>query len=310
MARRSPPAPAYRSPEDKKKDRLDFKTKGFSKGGKLSRQEAVKAVPRPPPRFSGPSRQPQQPSGKGLSIPKTWRAVVGHHAIKEAFQIRPKTIRELWLKNGFETSLELREFEEIARAKNIKIQIKSEGVLDNLCSTHQGAALLKEGQPEWDDSLVKKNSTFLILDGIEDPHNLGAILRTSWLMNVDGIFIPENRAAHLTPTVHKVACGGAEHVPVECCVNFSVPIEKLKQQGFWIFGLSHKAEKTIFDFKLPEKIVWAIGAEDKGLRSTTERLCDELVSIPQVSNAASYNASVATAIALTETFRQHRLSQK
>ena len=247
---------------------------------------------------------------ESVSIPKSWRIVVGHHAIKEAFQVLPKATKELWLKTGFESSLELREFEKIAREKNIKIQIKSEVSLDRLCSTHQGAALLKEGQPRWDDSVVKEFSTFLLLDGIEDPHNLGAILRTSWLMKVDGIFIPENRAVQLTPTVHKVACGGAEHVPVESCVNFSQSVEKLKEQGFWIFGLSHKATKTVFDFKIPEKIVWAIGAEDKGLRSTTERLCDELVSIPQSSNAASYNASVATAIALTETFRQHRLSRK
>ena len=262
---------------------------------------------RPPSRFTGPSRPPQ---ADNTSIPKSWRMVVGHHAIREAFQILPKTTRELWLKSGFESSPELREFEEIAQKNKIKIQIKPEATLDRFCNTHQGAALLKEGQPGWDDSVVKDFSTFLILDGIEDPHNLGAILRTSWLMQVDGIFIPENRAVQLTPTVHKVACGGAEHVPVESCVNFAPNAEKLKEQGFWIFGLSHKAEKTIFDFKLPEKIVWAIGAEDKGLRSTTERLCDELVSIPQVSNAASYNASVATAIALTETFRQHRLSQK
>ncbi len=292
MARR-PPAKDSRS-SDFKKDRAPAK---------------VQARPpsRPPHRSAGPARAPQSDK---TSIPKSWRIVVGHHALREAFKVFPKTNRELWLKTGFETSPELREFEEMAQKAKIKIQIKSEATLDRFCSTHQGAALLKEGQPQWDDSVVKDFSTFLVLDGIEDPHNLGAILRTSWLMQVDGIFIPENRAVQLTPTVHKVACGGAEHVPVQTCVNFAPTTEKLKEQGFWIFGLSHKAEKTIFDFKLPEKIVWAIGAEDKGLRSTTERLCDELVSIPQISNAASYNASVATAIALSETFRQHRLSQK
>ena len=292
MARR-PPANNQRSSEFKK-DRDPAKAQ--------ARPQA-----RPPSRFSGSVRAPQSDKS---AIPKAWRIVVGHHAIREAFHILPKTNRELWLKIGFESSPELREFEEIAQKAKIKVQIKSEGTLDRFCSTHQGAALLKEGQPQWDDSIAKDFSTCLILDGIEDPHNLGAIVRTSWLMKVDGIFIPENRAVQLTPTVHKVACGGVEHVPVQTCVNFAPTIQKLKEQGFWIFGLSHKAEKTIFDFKLPEKIVWAIGAEDKGLRSTTERLCDELVSIPQVSNAASYNASVATAIALTETFRQHRLSQK
>ena len=298
MSRRPPPQ-TPRSQDTRKKDRT-------------AAQSPAKMTSRPP-RFSTVSRAPQIPRkghSDSSSIPKSWRAVVGHHAIKEAFQVFPKTTRELWLKKGFESSLELQAFEKTALDLKIKIQIKSEATLDRLCSTHQGAALLKEGQPQWDDSVVKDHSTFLILDGIEDPHNLGAILRTSWLMNVDGIFIPENRAVQLTSTVHKVACGGAEHVPVTSCVNFSPSVEKLKEQGFWIFGLSHKAEKTVFDFKLPEKIVWAIGAEDKGLRSTTERLCDELVSIPQASNAASYNASVAAAIALTETFRQHQLSMK
>lgn len=229
---------------------------------------------------------------------------MGHHAIKEAFNVSPKGLRELWLKQGWESSQELRDYEKIAREKQIKIHVKSPSFLDRLCASHQGAAVLKEGQPQWQES-TKNISTVLMLDGIEDPHNLGAILRTSWLMSVDGILIPEERAVGLTPTAHKVACGGVEHVPVESHVNFSVPIESLKEKGFWVFGLSHKAKKSVFEMKIPEKIVWAIGAEDKGLRITTERLCDELVSIPQATNAASYNASVAAAMALAETYRQH-----
>ena len=144
-----------------------------------------------------------------------------------------------------------------------------------------------------------------MLDGIEDPHNLGAILRTSWLTGVHGVLIPEDRAVGLTPTVHKVACGGVEHVPVEETTNFSNYAEDLKKKGYWIYGLSPRGKKSIFELDLPEKVVWAIGAEDKGMRVTTERLCDELVFIPQSSASASYNASVATAMALTETLRQH-----
>lgn len=235
--------------------------------------------------------------------------VVGHHAMKEAFHVRPQSLRELWLKQGWESSQDLREYEKWAREKKMKIHVKSPSFLDRICQTHQGAVLLKEGRPSWGETPAER-SVFLMLDGIEDPHNLGAILRTSWLMKVDGVMIPEDRAVGLTPTVHKVACGGVEHVPVESQVNFSAAVEELKQKGFWVFGLSHKAKKTIFDLKIPERVLWAIGSEDKGLRSTTERLCDELVSIPQATDAASYNASVATAIALTETVRQHRALQK
>lgn len=257
----------------------------------------------PTPRRKSP--RPPRPNDF-VNIPKSWRVIVGHHAIKEGFLTTPNTIRQLWLKQGFESSQELREFEKMAKERSIEVQFHPGAFLDRFCASHQGAALLKEGRPQLDESSSADISTRLILDGIEDPHNLGAILRTSWLMKVDGLYIAEDRAVGLTPTVHKVACGGAEHVPIQSVVNFSSSVESLKEQGYWVFGLSHKAKKTVFDLKIPEKIVWAIGAEDKGLRITTERLCDELVSIPQATDAASYNASVAAAIALTETFRQRR----
>lgn len=277
----------------------------------MNKRPHTHSKPHFPPRpHHGP--KPALPSTKPadfVSIPKSWRIIVGHHAIKEGFLVQPKGLRELWLKNGWESVQELREFEKLAREKGVKVHLKTPTFLDRICASHQGAALLKEGRPHLEEP-SQEVSTMLMLDGIEDPHNLGAILRTSWLMKVEGILIPEERAVGLTPTVHKVACGGVEHVPVEDHVNFSVPVEKLKEKGYWVFGLSHKAKKTIFDLKIPEKVVWAIGSEDKGLRITTERLCDELVSIPQATNAASYNASVAAAIAMTETYRQHLPSRK
>ena len=240
-------------------------------------------------------------------IPRDWRIVVGNHAINEALSIRPKEIKGLWLKNGWENSADLRAIEELARSKKIKIENKSESVIDKFGSSHQGAALFVDGAPAFDMQSLegREKSVVLILDGLEDPHNLGAIVRTSWLADVQGILIPEDRAVGLTPTAHKVACGGAEHVPVEATTNFSKYSEDLKKQGYWIFGLSPRGKRSIFELNLPDKVVWAIGAEDKGLRVTTERLCDELVYIPQSSTSASYNASVATAMALTETMRQH-----
>jgi 23S rRNA (guanosine2251-2'-O)-methyltransferase len=250
-------------------------------------------------------------SGKPLSDPllKDHRIVIGNHAIKEVLAVRPKAIRGVWLKQGWESSSELRELQEALKGLGTKIELKPESILDRF-GGHQGAAVFLKEAPELDRAslLAKSHSRLVLLDGIEDPHNLGAILRTSWLMGVDGILIPQDRSVGLSPSVHKVACGGAEHVPVEICGNFANPLEELKKQGFWVFGLSHKSKKSLFDFKMPEKIIWAVGAEDKGLRITTERLCDELVSIPQLSASASYNASVAAAIALTETFRQHQKS--
>lgn len=266
---------------------------------------------RAPTREGSPRGAPQPQNhapAPRVEIPRGWRTAVGTHAVNEALRTSKERIQEAWLEQGWERSQDLREIEKTLKADRVKIQIKPAAVLDRVSSQHQGIALHLDGRPrlDWNELAEKDPSILLLLDGLEDPHNLGAILRTAWLTGVHGVFLPEDRAVGLTPTVHKVACGGVEHVPVEREVNFTQSLEKLKEQGYWVFGLSHKAKKNVFQMTLPRKIVWAIGAEDKGLRVTTERLCDELVSIPQLDNAASYNASVATAMALTETLRQHR----
>lgn len=261
----------------------------------------------------GPRRGGDRPSSQGggarneNQIPRDWRVIIGTHAITEVLKVRPKKIKGMWLRQGWEDSAELRELNDLALSARVKIEVKASQVLEKFGSSVQGAAVFADGAPEFDMQGLQDldTSIVLILDGIEDPHNLGAIVRTSWLTGVDGVLIPEDRAVGLSPIVHKVACGGVEHVPVEETTNFAKYAEALKEKGYWIFGLSPRGEKSIFDLKLPEKVVWAIGSEDKGMRVTTERLCDELVFIPQASASASYNASVATAMALTETLRQH-----
>lgn len=234
------------------------------------------------------------------------RVVVGTHAVSETLKTNASKIQRMWLQKGFESSMELRKLEEESRTCGIPLELKAKEQLTKEFPAHQGAVLIVEGRPRlnWDDLVEKTESMVLFLDGIEDPHNLGAILRTAWLMGVDALFIPQDRSVHLTATVHKVACGGVEHVPVEIVPSFQASVEKLKEQGFWVFGLSHKASKVLYNFKLPEKVIWVIGAEDKGLRTTTEKLCDEMARLPQISAEASYNASVATALALGETSRQ------
>nr|BFD60533.1 23S rRNA (guanosine(2251)-2'-O)-methyltransferase RlmB [Bdellovibrio sp. CKG001]BFD63948.1 23S rRNA (guanosine(2251)-2'-O)-methyltransferase RlmB [Bdellovibrio sp. HM001]BFD68136.1 23S rRNA (guanosine(2251)-2'-O)-methyltransferase RlmB [Bdellovibrio sp. HAGR004] len=252
-----------------------------------------------------PQQQHSQP--RADYIPREWRVVIGTHAINEVLSVRPSQVKGFWLRQGWENSGDLRDMNDRAQKLRIKVDVKSEQVLEKFGPSQQGAAIFVDGAPELDlaslESLDK--SIMLILDGIEDPHNLGAILRTSWLVGAQGVLIPEDRAVGLTPTVHKVACGGVEHVPVEETTNFANYAEELKKQGYWIYGLSPRGKRSIFDLDLPDKVVWAIGSEDKGMRVTTERLCDELVVIPQASSSASYNASVATAMALTETLRQH-----
>lgn len=264
------------------------------------------------PSQSGPRRGGDRPQTGSASrnenqIPRDWRVVIGTHAITEVLKVRPKQIKGMWLRQGWEDSAELRGLNDLALEARVKVEVKASAVLEKFGTSVQGAAAFADGAPEFSmQGLEDRDSSIvLILDGIEDPHNLGAIVRTSWLTGVDGVLIPEDRAVGLSPIVHKVACGGVEHVPVEETTNFAKYAEELKKKGYWIFGLSPRGKKSIFDLQLPEKVVWAIGSEDKGMRVTTERLCDELVFIPQASASASYNASVATAMALTETLRQH-----
>lgn len=259
------------------------------------------------------SRSSQRPSfSDAQKGPKGARAVVGTHAINEVLKIRPKSIVEAWFVKNWESSQELREMSETLKKHRITPLLRPESQLSHICYTHQNAVLFVNENPKlnWEDLENKKTSMALFLDGVEDPHNLGAIMRTAWLTGVDAVFAPDDRAVGLTATVHKVACGGVEHVPFERQNQFSHSVEDLKKQGYWVFGLSHKAKKSVYELKLPEKVVWMIGAEDKGLRVSSEKLCDELVYIPQKSGEASYNASVATAIALAETMRTHVLLKK
>jgi 23S rRNA (guanosine2251-2'-O)-methyltransferase len=251
-----------------------------------------------------PAGKPKGPAGPAW--PRDWRAVIGMHAIEEVLSVRPKSIRQAWFKQGWETSADLKELGQALMSRGLKVESVPDSYLDKVSPSHQGAAVFSSETPEvnWGQIQNFDKAAFLVLDGIEDPQNLGAILRTAWLMGVKGVMTPEDRSVGLTSTVHKVACGGVEHVAVERTSNFSNPIEDLKKNGYWVFGLSHEGKRSLFDLEIPEKVVWCIGSEEKGLRSTTERLCDELVQIPQISAAASYNASVAAAIALTETYRQ------
>lgn len=242
------------------------------------------------------------------SYPRSWRQVAGTHAIQELINIHPKSVQVVLLQSNWKSSAELRILVEFIQSKKIKIEEKSEQQLQDISRSHQGAIAFSNLILDFDYSNYewKDKALVLALDGVEDTQNLGAILRTSWLMDVKGIIIPEDRAVGLTATVHKVACGGAEHVPLHQTNQFGNAFNKLKEDGFWVFGLSHKAKKTIYDINIPEKIVWVLGSEDKGLRGATEKACDELVSIPQSSPLASYNVSVAAALAIGETKRQWR----
>ena len=285
--------PPGKGPAPARKKDAAFDTRPFSTG-KHKSQSGLKDLD-----DNGP-RAPQ------MTVPKSWRHVAGTHAIMELINTRPKTVQTILLQNNWKSSAELREMVDIATKAKIKIEEKPEAALFPFCHSHQGAIAFSNENLEFDyeNTIWDDHGLVIALDGVEDPHNLGAVLRTGWLMGANGVIIPDDRAVGLTATAHKVACGGAEHVPIYRNNQFQKSFENLKEACFWVYGLDHKATKTIYDIKFPEKVVLVLGAEDKGLRTTTEKLCDELICIPQVSAGASYNVSVSAALAIAETKRQ------
>ena len=234
------------------------------------------------------------------------RIVVGHHACREVFKIRPHSIDKMWIAENWEKSSKLSTFMEQAEWNQVTVLEKSDRALMDLSNMPQGVALFVSETPELNFAALKSDSPALILaiDEVTDPHNLGAILRTAWLMGVKAVFAPAKRCCPLSPAVHKVASGACEHIPVEYVSQLHQELKRLKEQGFWVFGLDHRGSKSLWGTELPEKLVWVLGSEGKGIRSSTEKSCDELVSLPQLDPEASYNVSVAAALAISEHVRQ------
>lgn len=152
--------------------------------------------------------------------------------------------------------------------------------------------------------LVTETPVLVVCDGITDPHNLGAIIRTAEAMGAQGLIIPQRRSVGITSSVVKVAAGALETFPVARVVNLSRALEQLKADGFWIYGLSAENGKVVHTVKFSGSLVLVVGSESDGLSLLTQRCCDILVSIPLQGKTPSLNASVAAAMTLYETYRQ------
>ncbi|MCV2503349.1 MAG: 23S rRNA (guanosine(2251)-2'-O)-methyltransferase RlmB, partial [Neisseriaceae bacterium] len=150
----------------------------------------------------------------------------------------------------------------------------------------------------------------LILDGITDPHNLGAALRVADAMGLHAVIAPKDKSVGLNTTVSKVACGAAETVPYITVTNLSRTMKELKKRQIWIYGTEMDAKANLYDVDLPLGIAWVMGSEGTGMRRLTKENCDVLVSIPMYGTVESLNVSVSTGIVLSETKRQHILKLK
>lgn len=265
---------------------------------------------RPPQRNKSPLRNQASPAHH-RSSPSHLRTVVGIHAVKEALLVRPKMVTGVSFRQGYKSSQSLSEIAETAERQNRKIIEVSERQLNQYSDSHQGVMCEVAEVPELNrPRLTSASQAYLCaLDQVEDPHNLGAILRSAWLLGIQGLICDKDRSSPLSPSVHKVASGGCEHVPVDFVSDLQSDLKKLSDAGFWIYGLASEAKQTIWDINFPGKVIVILGAEGRGLRKSTLKICDELVHIPQTSETASLNVSVAAAIAFGELARQRSLAE-
>lgn len=201
-----------------------------------------------------------------------------------------------------------------ARDKNIVIQEVDKKKLDSLAgaSNHQGVVALVTAYKyaDIDDILQRakdrqEDPFVIVLDGIEDPHNLGAIIRTAECAGVDGIIIPQRRSATVNQTVYKSSAGAVEHILIARVNNINREIENLKARGLWIFGADADGGDFYFKTDLKGPIALVVGNEGKGLSRLTKEKCDVLVKIPMTGKISSLNASNAAAILIYEVFRQN-----
>jgi 23S rRNA (guanosine2251-2'-O)-methyltransferase len=201
---------------------------------------------------------------------------------------------------------------QLARSKSVPVRFEDRLQLDRLAGTreHQGIAALAAAKPalELEDLLAAKTSQGLLvlLDGIEDPHNLGAIVRTALAAGANGVVIPERRAAGLTDTVERASAGALAHLPVARVKNLVRAMEEMKEAGYWLIGLDERAEKKYTDADFLGQVGIVLGGEGEGLHELTRKRCDFLVSIPTSGPVRSLNVSVAAGVVLFEVVRQRK----
>ena len=244
--------------------------------------------------------------------------VFGIHAVNELIKRSPERFIELFLLKGRDDE-RLMPIINLSRKYGIPAQMVSRKVLDDKSEgeQHQGVvARVQQGktytEADLDDIIESAEKQgvppfLLILDGVTDPHNLGACLRNADAAGVQAIIVPKDNAARLTGTVRKVAVGAAETVPLVQVTNLARTMKQLQQMGVWIIGTAGETDTCLYDMKLSGPMALVMGAEGKGMRRLTRENCDQLVKLPMAGSVSSLNVSVATGICLFEIVRQ-RLS--
>jgi len=225
--------------------------------------------------------------------------LIGIHPVAEALRAK-RPLERIIIARGA-GGHRLQEIIDLARTNDTPVRFEDRGALDRLAGakSHQGVvALGAEKKYAQLEDVAAAAELLVVLDGVEDPHNLGAIIRTAHAAGAGAVMIAERRAAGLTETVAKAAAGALEHLPVVRVVNINHTLRSLKDDGYFIYGLDERGELAYDAIDWPEKTVIVMGGEGKGLHELVRKNCDALVRIPMAGQIASLNVSVATGIVL------------
>lgn len=244
--------------------------------------------------------------------------IYGLHAVESALRNDPENIGTIWLEKNTRNDRLKKLQAQISEVGGMKTTTTDVDQLNKMASTgrHQGVVAeyykakdytendLYDLLDELDNDSIQP--FLLVLDGVTDPHNLGACLRTADGAGIHAVIAPKDNAASINPTVRKVASGAAEAVPFITVTNLARTLDSLKERGIWLTGTSDKAQKTLYQADLKGPMALVMGAEGTGIRRLTEERCDFLISIPMSGQVSSLNVSVATGVCLYEALRQRQ----
>ena len=244
---------------------------------------------------------------------KSHELIYGIHAVEAALRKQPENVLQVFVQKGRNDN-RIGKILSIAKNSGVAIQAISNDKLKEKCprSRHQGVvAEIRSGQqdmPSLDEILARDSVLLLVLDEVQDPHNIGACLRTADAVGVDAVIVSKNRSPSLTAVIRNVASGAAETVPYIMVSNLARTLEKIKDSNVWVMGTSGDSRSDIYDTSASQRMALVMGSEGKGMRRLTREACDELVSIPMRGSVESLNISVATAVCLYEIRRQQKQS--
>ncbi len=242
------------------------------------------------------------------------RLIYGFHAVVSRLRQRAQGVHEVYVDTA-RTDARSQNLVKLAGSHGVRVIAVDALRLDGLTGNarHQGvAARVEAGLPLRDVAEVLDGisgpALLLVLDGVQDPHNLGACLRVADAFGVHAVIAPKDRAVGVTAVVSKVASGAAETVPYIAVTNLARTLRELKERNIWLYGADETATASLWDVTLEGALAWVLGAEGEGMRRLTREHCDELVRVPMTGSVQSLNVSVAAGVCLGETARQRSLT--